>query len=117
MLSIAIIFLKRLLETFMNRLLKPNKLKMMPEDPSATKVFEYWFKIFENFYLLLRELVKTKHCKSTCLAKKLLVASNLYCTYISETTNKKTYTIILLVLLKEKNVTFFRYLLITRLQS
>ena len=33
----------------MDRLLRPEKLETLPEDPDAAKVFEYWFKTFENF--------------------------------------------------------------------
>ena len=33
----------------MDRLLRPDKLETLPEDPDAAKVFEYWFKTFENF--------------------------------------------------------------------
>ena len=33
-----------------DRLLRPEKLETLPEDPDAAKVFEYWFnKTFENF--------------------------------------------------------------------
>ena len=33
----------------MDRLLRPDKLETLPEDPDAAKVFEYWFKIFKSF--------------------------------------------------------------------
>ena len=36
----------------MDRLLRPEKLETLPEDPDAAKVFEYWFKTFESFLLL-----------------------------------------------------------------
>ena len=39
-------------QTFMDRLLRSNKLETLPEDLDATSVFEYWFKTFEYFYML-----------------------------------------------------------------
>ena len=33
----------------MDCLSKPDKLKILPEDPGASKVCEYWLKAFESF--------------------------------------------------------------------
>lgn len=33
----------------MDRLLKPKQPKISPEEANANKVFDYWFKTFENF--------------------------------------------------------------------
>ena len=44
----------------MNSLQTPDKFKTLPEDPDAAKIFEYWFKTFESFYLRLQMLLITK---------------------------------------------------------
>ena len=33
----------------MDRLLRPDKLETLLEDPDVAKVFKYWFKTFESF--------------------------------------------------------------------
>ena len=30
-------------------LLKPEKLNVLPEEPDATKIYDYWLKTFESF--------------------------------------------------------------------
>ena len=33
----------------MNRLLKPDKLEVLPEDAEASNIFDYWLRTFEGF--------------------------------------------------------------------
>ena len=52
----------------MDRLLRPEKLETLPEDPDAAKVFKYGSKRLKVFYPLLQMLRITKECESTCPA-------------------------------------------------
>ena len=39
----------------MERLLKPSKLEVLPEDPEAVKIFDYWLKTFDTFLANVEE--------------------------------------------------------------
>ena len=80
----------------MDRLLRPEKLETLPEDPDAAKVFEYWFKTFESF-----------------LSAVTNVTDN-----ISEATEyEEAVQLLRSSYQKKKNVTFARHVLMTRFAS
>ena len=95
---------------------KTNKLETLPEDPGVTKVFECWLKTFETFLSAVTSVTDNK---------KVLNGFELLTNYLSPQTDasistyriRRSCTISLLVVSKEKESYFTRPVLMTRLQA
>ena len=101
----------------MDRLLKPDKLETLPEEPEATKIFDYWFKTFDSFVSTVIASAENRDSVNRLALLTNYLSPQTYA-YISEAS---TYEEAVLLLRssyrKRKNVTFARHLLMTRSQK
>ena len=101
----------------MDRLLRPDKLETLPEDPDAAKVFEYWFKTFESFLSVVTSVTDNKEAVSRLAPLTNYLSPQTY-GYISEATEYgEAVQLLRSSYQKKKNVTFTRHVLMTRLQA
>ena len=101
----------------MDRLLRPEKLETLPEDPDAAKVFEYWFKTFESFVSAVTNVTDNEGAVNRLALLTNYLSPQTY-GYISEATEyEEAVQLLRSSYQKKKNVTFSRHVLMTRLQA
>ena len=101
----------------MDRLLRPEKLETLPEDPDAAKVFEYWFKTFESFLSAVTNVTDNEGAVNRLALLTNYLSPQTYA-YISEATEyEEAVQLLRSSYQKKKNVTFARHVLMKRLQA
>ena len=101
----------------MDRLLRPEKLETLPEDPDAAKVFEYWFKTFESFLSAVTNVTDNEGAVNRLALLTNYLSPQTYA-YISEATEyEEAVQLLHSSYQKKKNVTFARHVLMKRLQA
>ena len=100
----------------MDRLLKPDKLDVLPEEADSTKVYEYWLKTFESFIAEVE-----RNAQEGANVDKLALLTNFLTPrtypYISNATSyENAKTALRNAFCKRKNVVFARHVLMTRVQ-
>ena len=100
----------------MDRLLKPDKLDVLPEEADSTKVYEYWLKTFESFIAEVE-----RNAQEGANVDKLALLTNFLTPrtypYISNATSyENAKTALRNTFCKRKNVVFARHVLMTRVQ-
>ena len=101
----------------MDRLLRPDKLKTLPEDPDAAEVFEYWLKIFESFLSAVTSVTDNEGAVNRLVLITNYLSPQTYA-YISEASEyEEAVQLLRSSYQKKKNVTFARHVLMTRLQA
>ena len=101
----------------MDRLLRPEKLETLPEDPDAAKVFEYWFKTFESFLSAVTNVTDNEGAVNRLALLTNYLSPQTYA-YISEATEyEEAVQLLRSSYQKKKNVTFARHVLMTRQQA
>ena len=98
----------------MERLLKPEKLNVLPEEPDAAKIYDYWFKTFESFLADAERTVdEGENVDRLALLTNFLSLQTFPC--IADTDSYDDATEALKhAYHKRKNVIFARHVLMTR---
>ena len=105
----------------MNRLLKPDKLEVLPEDAQASNIFDYWLRTFEGFLQTVIANAEEVNKKENTMNKLSLLANFLthrtFLFIVEATTYDEVKTALIGAYHKKKSEIFARHLLMTRKQQ
>ena len=101
----------------MERLLKPEKLNVLPEEPDAAKIYDFWLKTFESFLTAVERIAdEGENVDRLALLTNFLSPQTF--PYIADTDSYDDATEVLKhAYHKRKNVIFARHVLMTRVQK
>ena len=108
-----------MLFTYMDKLLKPCKLEVLPEESEAVKVYDYWLRTFDTF-LTAVEAATAEGERQNINKLGLLTSFLTHRTYelIADAANyEESRTSLRNAYHKRKNVVFARHLLMSRVQN
>ena len=101
----------------MDRLLRPAKLEVLPEESEATRIYDHWLKTFDTFLEVVRTVAENAdNIITLCLQTNLL--TNLTFAFIADSTNyEEAREVPNNAYHQRKNIVFARHLLMTRTQK
>ena len=105
----------------MDRLLKPDKLEVLPEDAEASNIFDYWLRTFEGFLQTATANAEKANEEENTINKLALFANfptHRTFSFIAEAaTYDEAKTALVGAYHKKKSEIFARHLLMTREQQ
>ena len=103
----------------MERLLRPSKLEVLPEEADASKIYDYWLKTFDTFFAaVVAATVEGERNNKDKLGLITSFLSNRTYEIIADTTTyDQARTSLYNAYHKRKNTVFARHLLMSRTQK
>ena len=101
----------------MDRLLRPGKLEVLPEEPEATRIFDHWLKTFDTFLEAVRTAAENADNVNKLGLLTNLLTHQTFAFIADSATYEEARETLNNAYHRRKNIVFARHLLMTRTQK